>query len=256
MMKKKISTFLIALAVSAMIIAQDYKKAFSGSKLELSISNSQVDIEGYDGTEVQIYGMNIDEIPDRAKGLKALHHTGEDNTGIGLSVIESNGVLKIEKVSKRDGDYVIKVPRKMNLIIEETTWNGDGFKIMNLEGDVEVYAKGSDIEFRNVSGAIVAETTNGDIMVVLSQLNQQKQSSIKSTNGFVDITLPADTKADLTLKSTNGDIYTDFDLEKEGYSSSRWNSWSSHVYIGKANGGGVKLYLASINDDVFLRKKK
>ncbi len=109
-MKKIISTLLIALAVSAIIMAQDYKKAFSGNKLELSISNSRVDIEGYDETEVQIYGMDIDEIPDRAKGLKALYHTGEDNTGIGLSVIESNGVLKIEKVSKRDGDYVIKVP--------------------------------------------------------------------------------------------------------------------------------------------------
>ena len=255
-MKKITTTLLMVLTVSVMIMAQDYKIAFSGNKLELSISNSQVDIEGYDGTEVQIHGMDIDEIPDRAKGLKALYHTGEDNTGIGLSVIESNGVLKIEKVSKRDGDYIIKVPRKMNLIIEETTWNGDGFKLMNLEGNVEVYAKGSDIEFRNVSGAIIAETTNGDIMAILSQLNQQKQSSIKSTNGFVDITLPADTKADLTLKSTNGDIYTDFDLDKEGYSSSRWNSWSSHVYNGKANGGGVKLYLSSINDDVFLRKKK
>ena len=255
-MKKIISALSITLAISAMVIAQDYTKAFSGNKLEVSISNAQVDIEGYDGTEVQIYGLDIDETPDRAKGLKPLYYSGEDNTGIGLSVIESNGVLKIEKVSKRDGDYIIKIPRKMNIIIEETTWNGDGFKVMNIEGDVEIYAKGSDIEFRNVSGSIVAETTNGDILAVLDQLNQQKQSSIKSTNGFVDITLPSDTKADLNLKSTNGDIYTDFDLEKEGSSSSKWNSWSSHNYNGKANGGGVKLYLASINDDVFLRKKK
>ncbi len=39
-------------------------------------------------------------VPERAKGLKSLYNTAEDNTGLGLSVVQEGNVLKIVKASR------------------------------------------------------------------------------------------------------------------------------------------------------------
>jgi len=80
-------------------------------------------------------------------------------------------------------------------------------------------------------------------------------NSISCTNGFVDVTLPNNTKADLKMKSINGEVYTDFEVDmgkvKEGM-----HRLSGHNLSGTINGGGVEISLRAINSDIYLRQKK
>src|SRR5687768_15535052 len=69
---------------------KEYKIKFTSASnrtLVLHMDKSDIDIAGYDGDEVIISATGEFNLapPDKAKGLKALYQTGEDNTGLGLS---------------------------------------------------------------------------------------------------------------------------------------------------------------------------
>ena len=62
-----------------------------------------------------------------------------------------------------------------------------------------------------MSGPIVARGGYGKMKVIYSKLNPSKPNSI-SASGAVDVSLPADTKTSIKLKSQYGDVFTDFDI--------------------------------------------
>ena len=86
-----------------------------------------------------------------------------------------------------------------------------------------------------------------------------------SVNGNVDVTLPANTKANLKLRTTNGDIYTDFDVQ---ISSPQLRSLDSvprghhglvdfeRAITGTINGGGPDFELRTVNGNLFIRTAK
>ena len=66
-----------------------------------------------------------------------------------------------------------------------------------------------------------AHTVNGNITVGLDHVTPDKPMSFSSLNGRVDVTLPGDTKARLRLRTTNGAVYSDFDVKMEADTASR-----------------------------------
>lgn len=255
-MKKQVLLIVLFAIGSLVAYAQEYKKNVSkkDGKLSVYIDDSKVEITGYNGSELQIIARGYEKPPERAQGLKALYNTAIDNTNIGLSITEADGEVKIEKASREDIDYVIKVPQTMNVTIHETNWHGDEFRVKNITGEVEIDAKGSDIHIENVSGPIVANTTNGDVTVIFSNLSQDKPNSIKSVNGFIDLTMPAASKCDIKLRALNGEIYSNFEIT---YSSAEFKGvrvGGGGKIEGQINNGGVELQLNTINDNIYLRK--
>jgi len=92
-----------------------------------------------------------------------------------------------------------------------------------------------------------------------------------SLNGSVDVTLPATVKANLKLRSDQGDVYTDFDLQVRQDSSnpnpnprvdtSRNGRARAVVEIdnaiyGSINGGGPDFEMRTFNGNVYVRKAK
>jgi hypothetical protein len=80
-------------------------------------------------------------------------------------------------------------------------------------------------------------------------------------NGNVDVTLPADTRARVKMKTHNGEIYTDFDVRLEGAgqapNTGRGHRGESEMSVsGAINGGGPEMTFTSFNGRVYLRKKK
>jgi hypothetical protein len=55
--------------------------------------------------------------------------------------------------------------------------------------------------------------------VALNKVLPGKSMSFSTMNGDIDVTLPADTKARLRMRTDNGDIYTDFDVTMEPQSA-------------------------------------
>ena len=50
-------------------------------------------------------------------------------------------------------------------------------------------------------------------VATLAQVTPNREMAFTSLNGTVDVTLPAATKANLRLRSSNGEIYSDFDVQ-------------------------------------------
>ncbi|WP_128545184.1 DUF4097 family beta strand repeat-containing protein [Larkinella soli] len=224
-------------------------------KVSIQMDQSEIRIEGYDGDEVVVRGAGFQEPPERAKGLKPLY-SPMDNTGIGLAVTQEGGNVKIEKANRKAVSYTIRVPRRVALLYEQINWQGGKIHITGMEGDLEVRTHNAAIELENVTGPIVANTTSGEVRVAYSALNQEKPSAISTVNGMIDVSLPASAKTNLRLRSIQGEMFTDFDLNLKGGRDGLSRVGGGQVISGTTNGGGVDIQLNTISSNIYIRKQK
>ena len=110
---------------------------------------------------------------------------------------------------------------------------------------------------------------NGRVTATVRQVNAQKPMAFTSLNGEVDVTLPASLKANLKLRSDQGDVYTDFDVQttspppvsaappsrsRDRDTRGKYKLRVDRAIYGTVNGGGQEIELRTFNGDVFLRK--
>ncbi len=252
-------TLLLALALAAFITseARQHIAKFSGDAKEVRIyfSNATIEVEGYNGRDVVIRGGSEEKKPARAQGLTPLYAVAEDNTGVGLNIEERDGVMEIRKISSRnDGNYVFKVPANLDLQIVEQNWQGDHIIISGMRGEIDIESKNSDIELGDVQGPIYAKTTSGDIMATFQSINPNRSTQISSVSGTVDVTIPQTLGAFIELSSVTGDVYSDFDFNRQVTKDGMRRIGGRGKTRGEINGGGPRLALKSVSDDVYLRK--
>ena len=75
----------------------------------------------------------------------------------------------------------------------------------------------------------------------------------KSLSGFVDVTWPSANGAELSLKTINGEVYTDQDI---AFSNRRDNPIVGYQLHGTLGDSGPLVKLESISNDVYFRKRK
>ncbi|GAB2565473.1 DUF4097 family beta strand repeat-containing protein [Spirosoma areae] len=244
----------------ATVQAQEYKTKLANAKdrkVTIEMDAGSLKIEGHNSDEVIIQASSGYEAPpERAKGLKPIYNTAVDNSGIGLAVTPESGGLKIEKATRRQIKYTIKLPRKVALLYQETNWQGSNVTVSNMDGDLEIRTNNASIDLNNVTGPVVANTINGEVSVVYSTLSQEKPTAISTINGPIDITLPATAKANLKLRSIQGEMYTDFDLGVKNTKDGMTKVGGGHNIDGSTNGGGVEMQLKTINSNIYIRKQK
>ena len=132
-----------------------------------------------------------------------------------------------------------------------------------ISGEIDLNSVNGSIQVTNVSGPVLAHCVNGTVKVDFSSVPPGKPMSFSTLNGTIDVSLPADTKANLKLKTENGDVFTDFDLtvkggpggqsEREG--GSYRVKFDKGLY-GSINGGGPEMQFTTMNGKIYIRKKK
>jgi hypothetical protein len=200
------------------------------------------------------------ERKDKAAGMKLIPI---ENTG--LTVEEENNTVTIDVESwKRAVDLIIRVPYATSLKLEGG--NLGEISVENVTGEIEVENMNGGIKLANIAGTVVANSTNGEITVVLNKVTPDKPMSFATFNGDIDVTLPADIKATLKIKSTQGEVFSDFDIafksipvkpeesaKKEG---GKYRIELDRSVYGTINGGGPELKLQNFSGDIYIRKKK
>jgi len=246
------STFIIYAANAQ----QEYKIATDNTKdgkLVLSNFSGDFPIEGYNGNEIIISGINT-KTPERAKGLKAVYASGTDNTGLGLSVEKDGNNINVAYLPSftQKANFKIKVPQNLALKIESGCEKQDSIHIKDMKSELEINNCHS-IDLVNVSGPLVLSTVSGDINVIINNISGNKPSSITTISGDVDVTLPATAAVNLEMKTTTGKIYSDFVFEtpKKNVESADNNEIKT-----KLNGGGSDLKISDISGNIYLRKAK
>jgi hypothetical protein len=185
----------------------------------------------------------------------------------GFSAEEDHNVVTIS--ADRFGgasntNLIIQVP--VNSSLELKTVNGGAISVTGISGDLDVENTNGSVELRNVSGAVVAHTVNGAVTVSFDRVTPNKPMSFSSLNGRVDVTLPADAKARLRLKTTNGAVYSDFDVKLEADNSKpviedargrggKYRIRMDRGVFGSINGGGPEYLFQTMNGDILIHKK-
>lgn len=238
-------------------LAQEYTHQLannSENSVELSLSKSEISIEGYDGDEVVIRNKDYSAPPERAEGLRPLYGGGQDNTGIGLSVEEENGALEIVQALAAGGDFEVRIPNNVRVMIEEVNWGGGDVRVSNHNGEIEIQSKTGDIKLENITGPVIANSTSGDVDIVFSSVSNANPTSISLVSGYIDVTMPASTATDMYLSSISGEIYTNMDLAMKGNNGDMKRLGGGRKIEGTLNGGGVDMELKTVSGDIYLRK--
>lgn len=254
--KMKRQYFLMAMVVlmASGLRAQEYKLAKNTGELNIQEVN-HVKIEGYGGKEIIFSSSSYShDRDDRAKGLRAISGLGlEDNTGLGLSVMEANGVVEVRQLKKMDGpNILIKVPQGMGIKYVHTSPYGSDVEIKNVEGNLSVSTVHNDVKLENTTGLLDVRTVHGDIDARFDAIS--KPVSLASTHGHVDVTMPVATKADLKLNTSWGEIFVDPGFKLEMDKAGGMMKYSDKI-TAKINGGGTGIALSSSHDNIYLRKK-
>jgi len=237
------------------ISAQEYKLNKNSGTLEIREVNN-VTIEGYNGNEIIFSSSDQDrDDDDRAKGLRAISSMGlEDNTGIGLSVVDKGNTIEVRQLKKMDGpDIKIMVPKSVIVSYSHTSPYGDEIEIKNFEGQVEVSTVHSGVILTNTTGPLDIKTVHGDIEASLGSA-LKAPISLESVHGHVDLALPVAIKANIKLNTHFGEILVDPDFKIEIERTGNMVKYSDSV-TGKLNGGGIDITLSSTHNNVYLRKK-
>jgi hypothetical protein len=255
-MKKNIIITALCLLVVTIVNAQEYKLAKSTGRLEISEVN-HVTIEGSTGNEIIFTRRGYDkDHDDRAKGLRAVSAMGiEDNTGIGLSVIDKGESIQVQQLKKTDGpDVVIKVPKGVIVVVSHTNPHGDDIEFKNFEGEIQVSTVHSSVRLENIIGPTKVKTVHGDIDATLSP-NMKSPIVLSSIHGHVDAAFAVTTKANIRLGTKHGELFIDPDFKLEREKSGEFVKYSSDEFTAKLNGGGLDLTFTSQHDNVYIRKR-
>jgi hypothetical protein len=201
---------------------------------------------------------------ERPKGLKLI-----PNTSSGLTVEEDDNVVNVSTGmmgGSRTIDLTVTVPTNCSMNL--STVNDGNIEVYNAVGDLEINNVNGHVTLSGISGSAVAHSLNEDLVASFVKLNPQKPMSFSSMNGKIDVTLPADTKASLIMKSDQGQIYSDFDIKTltediapAKVEENKGKKGKFRVTVEKSvratiNGGGQEFQFTNFNGDIYIRKGK
>jgi DUF4097 and DUF4098 domain-containing protein YvlB len=258
------STGLI-LAVCAIAFAQDTgdrivvpaRNTGHPRVVNCDMLNGSITVKAYGGKDVTVEGGHSSSHEAAPHGMRRI---GESTRG--LEVTEEDNVINVHMHPAGNGDVTITVPVDTSLRLK--TLSG-AINVEGVRGEVEVHTLNGQLRLTNISGTVSADSQNGEIKVSMDSVDAGKPLAFSTMNGLVDLTLPPDLKANLTVKTNHGAVYSDFDVtlggsrvlsEKNGSPDGRYRIRIDDTIRGTINGGGVDLTIRTLNGGIYIRKKK
>ncbi len=200
--------------------------------------------------------------PSRADGMKRLELPGN----AGLDIVEEDNVVNIKTGSwSKPVDLLITVPRRSSLQLK--CMNDGDINVDQVQGEIDADDLNGSINLKHISGSVLAHSLNGAVVVTFDQMDLSKPMSFSTMNGDIDVTLPDNVKANVRMKTDNGDIYSDFEVKLDSGNravpteSGRSQDGKYHLRFdrslhGTINGGGPEFQFTSFNGQIYIRKKK
>jgi len=231
------------------------------ARVKASLINGGITVKVHDGkdiiVEAHLRGREDSEDEDRPGPKRLAIAT------TGLNVEEENNEVNIgTDALMRTIDLVIQVPVHTSLHLRAIN-NGD-IVVSGVDGELDVDDVNGSVTLNNIAGSAVAHALNGKLIASFTRVNQ-KPMAFSSLNGDIDVTFPADLKANVSLRSDNGDVFSDFDVNMTPQSSQpvvedgRNHGGKYKVKIdktvrGSINGGGPELQFTNFNGQIYIRK--
>jgi hypothetical protein len=216
-----------------------------GGQVRIGNTNGRVEIEGVEGSTVEIRAERIARgVTDTAaRELLPRIEIKEDirPDRVSVQTARMSGIMFGAAFEVR---YHVRAPK--NAAIDASSTNGL-VTVSDLSGRVVAHTTNGGVTGKGLSGGVDARSTNGGVNIELASIGSDP-IALRTTNGGVTLTVPESGKADISASCTNGSISM-AGVKLEVSEQSR-----RHLE-GKLNGGGTSIELHTTNGGVRLRTK-
>ena len=268
--------YIFSLALAALVAMAQPLWAQSDNKVSVPLTDpsrpvnlrahlvsGSITVKGADVKEVVVEakarGHEESRSEGRAEGMKRIPMT---STGLNIEA-ENNNVRVSTDSYQRTIDLVITVPTRTSLSLH--TVNDGNILVSGVDGELDINDVNGEVDLKNIGGSVVAHALNGHVLVTFNRIDPQKPMAFSSLNGDIDVTFPADLKANVTMRTDNGDVYSDFDVKvqptapQQTVEDNRGKGGKYRVKIdknvrGTINGGGQEIQFKNFNGNIYIRK--
>ena len=266
-MKKLIIIFINLLFITVQIYAQEQiivplTDPNEPGVLIIDHIKGSIQVTGYEGEVVIVNASSRSSKTDNKDtsnndGLKRI----VSNT-VQLSAQQKDNEIVVNTNSHKGTiDLAIRVPNNFSLKLK-TYYNGE-IKIKNVSGNMEITNINGDVSLEEISGSAVVNTIDGHILANFIGVTPETPMIFTSIEGKIDVTFPAEIKANVKMKSDNGEIFSDFEIKFENRKTQTEKSDKTGVHKvfleewtnGKINNGGPEILLKTLEGNIYIRKR-
>jgi len=218
----------------------------AGGEVRIVNTNGKIDIEGTDGSTVEVRAERIARGATDAAARELLPRIviKEDirPDRVSLETERMSGIMIGAAFEVR---YHVRAPKKA--VVNITNTNGQ-VALAALDGKVKAQTTNGGVNGRGLSGGVDARSTNGGVTIDMAAVGPDS-ITLRTTNGGVTLTLPDRAKANLTASCTNGGINVSA-LENLEISEQ-----SRRRVEGRLNGGGTAIEVRTTNGGIRVRPR-
>jgi hypothetical protein len=217
-------------------------KVSDGGRLEIININGRITAEPAAGGTVEILtdrtvkSLSDDQAREILGQIEMREEVGDARVRVEVRAPRFRGA------SNHEIKWTIKVPKGVS--VDLRTVNG-GVHLNGLQGDVRARStNGGIVGSELIASNVEASVTNGGVEINLARAPSDGSIDLESVNGGVSLSLPPDSKADITARCVNGGISINgLELEITGEQTKR-------RLAGKLNGGGTRVSMETVNGGV------
>jgi DUF4097 and DUF4098 domain-containing protein YvlB len=240
------------------------------AQVRAHLVSGSITVKAYEGKDVIVEAKTRGDEDDEDKHEKRregnpqgnLHRIPMNSTG--LNVEAENNQVRVSTDSYRHAiDLTLTVPVHTSLSLH--TVNNGNITVIGVDGELDVNNVNGEVTLKNISGSALAHALNGKVLVTFNRMDQQKPMAFSSLNGDIDVTFPPDLKATLSMRTDNGEVYSDFDIQLQATAPQqtvddgrgKGGKYTVHVektVKGTINGGGQEIQLKNFNGNIYIRK--
>jgi len=230
--------------------------------LKVNLLDGAVTIKGSNRRDV-LFVANSQEARDVLRrrqqaeppaGMRRLTQPG------GFGVEERDNEMSVSSAFNREINLAVEVPTRTKLRVSIV--NG-GVTVDSVDSEIEINTVDGAITLTNVGGSVVAHAVDGNITATVARVAPQAPMAFTSLNGDIDVSLPAAVKTNLRLRSDQGDVFTDFDVQVIASASANQTQRNgrgvridvNRSIYGTVNGGGPDFELRTFDGNIYVRKR-
>jgi hypothetical protein len=246
-----------AAALTTPLQAQDFEwsgRLDRGQTLEIKNINGDVTAERAGGGEIEVTAVKraghrgdadevTFEIVEHADGVTICAVYPDDPDERPNECRPGSGGRMSTHENNTEVEFRVRVPDGVNFVGKSV--NGD-VETDRLGGDVRAYTVNGGIEVA-AAGFVEAHTVNGSIYASMGRADWSGDLEFHTVNGSINIELPDGVNAEVTARTVNGDLETDFPLTIQG-------RWGPRKLTGTIGDGGRDLSLETVNGSIRLRR--
>lgn len=225
----------------------------AGQTLEVINTNGEIGANRASGDAARVAGVRGGNDDDHELFIEVVEYPDDVTVCAVYAKEKAPGRCHRGGVSSESGNWWHGHHAKINfdvqvphgVLFHALTTNG-AVHCVNLESVVQAATTNGNVEVSTSEWAS-AKTTNGGVRVAMGNAKWSGELQLVTTNGSVDVTLPASAEFKVDAATTNGGIRSDFPITIQG-------TFGPKTLSGTVGGGGRELKVATTNGGIELKK--